>query len=81
MEAELASRSERSDDHDDLKTAISNAKTAAQFGVRKSQLEFYEAFSNADLDAMSKLRSNTSHVQCVHPGMEAIEGRDEVMEL
>ena len=62
-----------------LETDISNAKTTAEFGVRKSQSQFYEAFSSGDYEAMSTVWSDMSHVRCVHPGMESIEGRDDVL--
>jgi len=83
MEAELASRVEDGfvdNEEDDLKTAISDAKTAAELGVRKSQLEFYTAFSNGDMDALSEIWSKTSHIRCVHPGMASVEGYKAVME-
>lgn len=81
MEAELASRIKESEKEDeDLQTAITDAKTAAEFGVRKSQSEFYEAFSNGDIEAMSNVWSDTSQIRCVHPGMASVEGRKAVME-
>lgn len=91
MEAELAtlmmdgssSSSSSSSENakvEELKTSIADAKTAAEFGVRKSQLQFYGAFSAGDADAMSGVWSDVSHVRCVHPGMASLEGRDAVME-
>jgi len=81
LEAKLASRTEDSDvDVDDLQTAILDVKTAAEFGVRKSQSEFYEAFSNGDMDAMSDVWSESSPIRCVHPGMASVKGRKAVME-
>lgn len=80
MEAELSSRVKKTVTDDDLEAAITDAKTAAELGVRKSQLQFYTAVSNGDTEALSKVWSETSHVRCVHPGMEAVEGRDAVME-
>lgn len=90
MEAELATLLEGIDDDDDdnqirrrrqenLQLAIADAKTAAEFGVRKAQLGFYEAFSRGDIDAMEQIWSRQSHVRCVHPGMTSLEGRDRVM--
>lgn len=87
MEAELAALEGNSNNDKDaadsaskLKTSISDAKTAAEFGVRRAQLEFYDAFSSADIDAMDKVWSTESHVRCVHPGMSSLEGRESVME-
>ena len=85
MEAELATLMEggESDDNrqekEDLREAISNAKTSAEFGVRKAQSEFYDAFSRGDSEAMERVWSSKSTVRCVHPGMASLEGRDKVM--
>ncbi|KAG7353606.1 SnoaL-like domain containing protein [Nitzschia inconspicua] len=84
MEAELATLMEINDKEtqkrqEELQGAISDAKTAAEFGVRKAQLEFYDAFSKGDMAAMEKVWSTKSHVRCVHPGMVSLEGRDKVM--
>jgi SnoaL-like domain len=88
MEAELATLLEenRNSDNDnmqrrqkELEEAIGHAKTAAEFGVRKAQLEFYDAFSKGDMAAMERVWSTRSHVRCVHPGMVSLEGRDKVL--
>ena len=79
MEAELATMSSDQNSFE-LKMAIGDAKNAAEFGVRRAQLEFYDAFSNADVDAVGKVWSTESHVRCVHPGMSSLEGRDSVMD-
>jgi hypothetical protein len=76
------------EDHEDdvdnkrqeLESAIFDAKTAAEFGVRKAQLKFYDAFSKGDLEAMGNVWSTESHVRCVHPGMGSLEGREKVLE-
>ena len=90
MEAELATLMEgqQTNSIDDetqesierLQTDISNAKTSAEFGIRKSQSEFYEAFATGDIDAMSAVWSDTSPIRCVHPGMTSIDGRSDVLE-
>ena len=80
MEAKLATMTPDDADKSKLISEISDAKTAAEFGVRRAQLEFYDAFSNSDFDAMDNVWSKISHVRCVHPGMSSIEGRDKVME-
>ena len=79
MEAELATL-DSSKDSKDLETAIGDAKTAAEFGVRRAQLQFYDAFSQGDIQAMGEVWSTESHVRCVHPGMVSLEGREAVME-
>jgi hypothetical protein len=85
MEAELAIlREDSSNDRNQqkqqaLQEDIANAKTAAEFGVRKAQLEFYDAFSRGDIELMGRIWSRQSHVRCVHPGMNSLEGRDNVM--
>lgn len=80
MEAELASSDISKERKLELQEEIANAKTAAEFGVRSAQLLFYEAFSNQDEDAMRKVWStDNDSVRCVHPGMESLNGTDEVM--
>lgn len=78
LEAELGTCQEKKC-QSELKEEISNAKTAAEFGVRRAQLEFYDAFSNQDLDAMKKVWSDSDDVRCVHPGMESLSGVDAIM--
>ena len=90
MEAELACRMEAGAGHDndndnntaDLRTAIEDARTAVELGVRKSQSEFYEARSAADPEAMDRLwsREESPAARCVHPGMAAVSGRAAVLE-
>lgn len=82
MEAELATRASEGDGPavDELRTAVADAKTAAEFGVRKSQLLFYGAFTDGDADAMEEVWSDVSHVRCVHPGMTSLEGREAVLD-
>lgn len=85
LEAELAtlmedpSNEQKNEQQETLREAIANAKTAAEFGVRKTQLEFYDAFSRGNIELMERIWSRQSHVRCVHPGMTSLEGRDEVM--
>lgn len=63
----------------DLEESIDNARTAAEFGVRRAQVQFYDAFSTGNLDTMGAVWSEKSHVRCIHPGMSSLEGREEVM--
>jgi ketosteroid isomerase-like protein len=78
MEAELATLGQ-CDDPTQRESDIANAKTAAEFGVRRAQLEFYEAFSNGDLKAMERVWAMESPVRCVHPAMSSLEGREAVI--
>ena len=41
---------------------------------------FYLAFAGKDLEAMDSLWARHAPVTCIHPGWDAITGRDEVME-
>jgi ketosteroid isomerase-like protein len=41
---------------------------------------FYAAFSARDLSRMDALWATTAPVACVHPGWDALRGRDAVME-
>mmetsp|Transcript_13705 Transcript_13705/g.38580 ORF Transcript_13705/g.38580 Transcript_13705/m.38580 type:complete len:287 (-) Transcript_13705:136-996(-) len=63
----------------ELEETIENARTAAEFGVRRIQAEFYDAFSSCDLETMKRVWSDSDDVCCVHPGMESLNGRDSVM--
>src|SRR5262249_40399244 len=40
---------------------------------------FYDAFADADLDALDALWAERASVSCIHPGWDALYGRDEVM--
>ena len=42
--------------------------------------EFYRAFADRDLAAMEALWSSEAPVACVHPGWDALIGREAVME-
>eukprot|EP00532_Pseudo-nitzschia_australis_P003207 CAMPEP_0168192742 /NCGR_PEP_ID=MMETSP0139_2-20121125/18213_1 /TAXON_ID=44445 /ORGANISM="Pseudo-nitzschia australis, Strain 10249 10 AB" /LENGTH=257 /DNA_ID=CAMNT_0008116007 /DNA_START=100 /DNA_END=873 /DNA_ORIENTATION=- len=64
---------------EELKETIENAKTAAEFGVRRVQAEFYDAFSTCDLQKMGNVWNNSDDVCCVHPGMESLQGYTAVM--
>lgn len=78
MEAELASTNDEQR-KSELEEEISNAKTAAEFGVRRAQAEFYQAFAEQNVEAMKRVWSCGEDVRCVHPGMESLNGIDDVM--
>ena len=65
---------------EELKNAIDDARTAAEFGVRRVQAEFYNAFSTADFHKMSDVWSRSDGVCCTHPGMHSLQGIDTVMD-
>jgi ketosteroid isomerase-like protein len=52
--------------HDDLDVLAANAA-------------FYRAFADRDPEAMDALWARRDAVACVHPGWQALHGRDEVM--
>jgi ketosteroid isomerase-like protein len=79
MEAELATEVD-DDKRTSLKERIADAKTSAEFGVRKAQFTFYDAFTNQDLTAMKNVWSAAGDIRCVHPGMASLDGPDIVME-
>ena len=55
-------------------------KTAAEFGVCRAQVEFYDAFSNQDVEKMKQIWSDDdSIVRCAHPGMPSIDGKEMIM--
>jgi ketosteroid isomerase-like protein len=64
----------------ELEEKIDNARTAAEFGIRKAQTEFYDAFSNQNFKMMEDLWSHSDDVCCVHPGMESLQGYDDVIQ-
>jgi ketosteroid isomerase-like protein len=78
LEAELVSETDK-EKRQSLLERIETAKTNAEFGVRKAQFSFYEAFSNQDMDAMASIWSSDPTVRCVHPGMESLNGIDDIM--
>jgi len=64
----------------ELEEKIDNAKTAAEFGIRKTQSEFYDAFSNQNLQQMTEVWSRCDDVNCVHPMGKKLQGNDVVMQ-
>ena len=83
MEAELAVLNPNDDNEElrrTLQSSIGDARTAAEFGVRRAQLQFYEAFASHDIEAMGQVWSNESHTRCIHPGMSAIEGIGSILQ-
>jgi len=77
-EAQLQ-EAENSDDREELERKIENAKTSCEFGLRRAQVEFYDAFSNQDMNKMGNVWASRQLVQCIHPGMSSIVGRDALM--
>lgn len=65
---------------EELTTTIDNARTAAEFGVRRVQAEFYDAFSTADYQKMSNVWSQSDDASCTHPGMHSLIGINAVMD-
>jgi ketosteroid isomerase-like protein len=51
-----------------------------EFDVLDANSAFYRAFAARDLEAMDGLWSHSTPVVCVHPGWDALRGRDDVME-
>jgi ketosteroid isomerase-like protein len=53
---------------------------AREDAVRAINEAFYRAFRERDLAAMEELWAARAPVACMHPGMDAIVGRDRVIE-
>jgi ketosteroid isomerase-like protein len=53
--------------HEDLDVLAANAA-------------FYRAFAERDVDAMDALWARSAPVACIHPGWQALHGREAVME-
>jgi len=64
----------------ELEEKISAAKMAAEFGIRMAQSEFYDAFSNQNLQKMKNVWSLSDDVSIVHPGMGKLQGNAAVMQ-
>lgn len=47
--------------------------------VLEANLSFYEAFAAQDLPAMDEVWASAHAVSCVHPGWQAIHGREQVI--
>lgn len=63
-----------------LETSIDDAKTAAEFSVRRAQVQFYDAFAKQDMELMASVWSKQYPCKCVHPGMPALHGREDVLQ-
>ena len=48
--------------------------------VLKANLDFYRAFNGRDINSMEGLWSTTAPVLCIHPGWNALAGREAVIE-
>ncbi len=48
--------------------------------VLVTNLAFYAAFAERDLEAMSELWAREADVACLHPGWPLLEGRESVLE-
>jgi limonene-1,2-epoxide hydrolase len=47
--------------------------------VLSANLSFYEAFGNQDYEAMVRVWSTSEQIACIHPGWQALRGRDGVL--
>lgn len=52
---------------------------SAEAEVLATNHAFYDAFARGDLGAIDDLWARRAPVACVHPGWDALHGRDEVM--
>jgi ketosteroid isomerase-like protein len=48
--------------------------------VLNANLDFYRAFNGRDINSMGALWSSVAPVLCIHPGWNALAGRDAVIE-
>lgn len=53
--------------------------SSAEAEVLTTNNAFYDAFTRGDLGAIDALWARRAPVACVHPGWDALHGRDEVM--
>lgn len=57
----------------------STDQAATRAAVLQANGAFYEAFSNADVAAMTELWAKHAHVACFHPAAPAVLGREAVL--
>ena len=50
-----------------------------QLDVLEANEAFYRAFSERDADAMEGVWAEQAPVACIHPGWDALDGREEVL--
>jgi hypothetical protein len=62
---------------EELQSQIDSAQTTGEFGVRKAQVEFYQAFSTQNLSAMESLWASDNDAQ-YHP-MASLSGREAIL--
>lgn len=53
--------------------------SSAESEVLATNQAFYDAFTRGDFDAVDDLWARRAPVACVHPGWDALHGRDEVI--
>ena len=63
----------------ELQTKIDDTKTSSEFGVRRAQVEFYDAFSDQSMEGMKHIWSTNHDCECIHPGMASIRGRTAIL--
>ncbi len=47
--------------------------------VLAANQSFYDAFAARDMEAMARLWSSSAEIACVHPGWDALDGREAVL--
>ena len=52
---------------------------SAEDELLRANAAFYEAFARCDIEAMDELWSRRLPVACIHPGWQALQGREDVM--
>lgn len=62
-----------------VRRARRSAMPQDDLDVLAANAAFYRAFADRDADAMDALWAQRDAVACVHPGWQALHGRDEVM--
>ena len=59
---------------------MSRLPSAEEPDVLAANSAFYDAFTRGDLAAMDQLWARRAPVACIHPGWDALRGRDRVMQ-
>ena len=79
-EAQLASAGSEPE-REELLGRIDDARSASELGVRRAQVEFYDAFSAGSASDMERIwsKEHADECQCIHPGSSALVGRQAVL--
>ena len=71
---EAAVEAEQYQEASEARDELSRLQMDDSSAVIQANSNFYQAFSNKDIEAMGKVWRNNQHVQCIHPGAKPLVG-------